>query len=222
MIDLALSNAVRHIVLMAVQVASITLLLNQRSLTKQNRILLWALIAYITGDILSFLTPVVAPFLSWTAPDIISTQIFFGWFYIVSAALILSFVYAVTPPDTVRVIKNLLFTFEGRISRKQFWINGTLPVLFTLTLPSIGLTLMPQAGPQVLGYLLCLPLSWISLALLIKRLHDLDKSGWFSAIGIIPIIGTAIVAYFAWFQKGTAGPNRFGDDPLNNKTTLPN
>ena len=47
----------------------------------------------------------------------------------------------------------------------------------------------------------------------VRRLHDLDKSGWFLLLGLIPIIGVIIL--LVWFvQRGTVGGNRFGPDPL--------
>jgi len=50
------------------------------------------------------------------------------------------------------------------------------------------------------------------LAVGIRRLHDLDKSGWWCLNAFIPIIGILIIYWFA--QRGTEGANRFGDDPL--------
>ncbi|WP_279391851.1 DUF805 domain-containing protein [Shimia aestuarii] len=43
-------------------------------------------------------------------------------------------------------------------------------------------------------------------------MHDLDKSGWWLLIGLIPILGALVLIY--WFiQPGTAGSNRFGPAP---------
>ena len=43
----------------------------------------------------------------------------------------------------------------------------------------------------------------------IKRLHDTDRSGWFLALGVVPVIGWA--ASVAMLNApGTPGPNRFG------------
>ena len=47
----------------------------------------------------------------------------------------------------------------------------------------------------------------------IRRFHDLDKSGWWMLTFLIPIVGLILMIF--WFtQKGTAGENRFGPDPL--------
>ena len=58
-----------------------------------------------------------------------------------------------------------------------------------------------------------------SLALIWRRLHDVEKSGaWFfiifTCVGVVPLI--------IWYvTKGTAGPNRFGPDPLGSGDALP-
>jgi uncharacterized membrane protein YhaH (DUF805 family) len=47
----------------------------------------------------------------------------------------------------------------------------------------------------------------------VRRLHDLDRSGWWVLLDLIPLVGWIIL--LAWFcMKGTDGPNRFGADRL--------
>ncbi len=52
-----------------------------------------------------------------------------------------------------------------------------------------------------------------TIAVGIRRLHDIDKSGWWLLIGLVPFVGGLILIYF-FVQKGTTGPNQFGEDPL--------
>jgi uncharacterized membrane protein YhaH (DUF805 family) len=47
----------------------------------------------------------------------------------------------------------------------------------------------------------------------IKRLHDMNHSGWYALLGAVPIFNIAL-GLFLTLMKGTVGPNRFGDDPL--------
>jgi uncharacterized membrane protein YhaH (DUF805 family) len=52
-----------------------------------------------------------------------------------------------------------------------------------------------------------------SLALAVRRLHDLDRTGWWLLLALIPLIGEIIL--LIWFcTRGTVGPNRFGPDRL--------
>jgi uncharacterized membrane protein YhaH (DUF805 family) len=50
------------------------------------------------------------------------------------------------------------------------------------------------------------------LALGVRRLHDVDRSGWWLLLAIIPLIGALVL--FVWaVSEGTRGSNQFGDDP---------
>ena len=52
-----------------------------------------------------------------------------------------------------------------------------------------------------------------SLAAGVRRLHDVDKSGWFLLLGLIPIVGLVLLYFFV--IPGTPGDNRFGAPPAN-------
>jgi uncharacterized membrane protein YhaH (DUF805 family) len=68
-------------------------------------------------------------------------------------------------------------------------------------------------GMPILGYIYTLGFILPYLAVTVRRMHDLDKSGWWWLIGFIPLVGAIIL--LVWFcQRGTVGPNRFGPDPL--------
>jgi uncharacterized membrane protein YhaH (DUF805 family) len=47
----------------------------------------------------------------------------------------------------------------------------------------------------------------------VRRLHDLDRTGWWYLLILIPVLG-ALVLLFFFVQRGTVGGNRFGPDPL--------
>jgi uncharacterized membrane protein YhaH (DUF805 family) len=51
-----------------------------------------------------------------------------------------------------------------------------------------------------------------SLAVSVRRLHDIDRSGWWILIALVPLIGTIVLLVFALLE-GTAGPNRYGPNP---------
>ena len=112
----------------------------------------------------------------------------------------------------------LLFSFEGRIGRQSFWIvllgllalhgllEGLTPVVAN---PADAESAM--SATQLLFILLTL---WIQLAVQIKRWHDLDKSGWWALIGLVPVIGPLWILLECGLLRGTQGENRFGPDPL--------
>jgi uncharacterized membrane protein YhaH (DUF805 family) len=109
--------------------------------------------------------------------------------------------------------REFLFSFQGRLSRRSYWLFVllTLPFLAIAMLIDRGSGNAPLEGP---GALLALLLLWPSLAVQVKRWHDRDKSGWWVLINFIPIIGDLWSLVENGFLRGTAGSNRFGPDPL--------
>jgi uncharacterized membrane protein YhaH (DUF805 family) len=51
-----------------------------------------------------------------------------------------------------------------------------------------------------------------SIAVSVRRLHDIDRTGWWVLIGLVPLVGWIVLLVFH-VQDGTPGPNRFGPDP---------
>jgi len=102
------------------------------------------------------------------------------------------------------------FSFNGRISRKTWWI-------FYFLIP-IGINFLisgtddEDIGP--FSIIAGLGGLWIGLAGQAKRWHDRDKSGWWVLVNFIPLIGWLWAFIVAGFLRGTSGYNRFGPDPL--------
>ncbi|MCC8432976.1 DUF805 domain-containing protein [Reyranella aquatilis] len=125
-------------------------------------------------------------------------------------------------------MKRLLFSFQGRLNRAPYWyvhlalaaiqfpIFGALfaiivyPVMETRDMNAI----QDAARTMNLICLLFAPFIWISLAVMVKRCHDRDKTGWFIFIMLVPLIGPIWLLIELGFLRGTTGPNRFGSDPL--------
>lgn len=123
---------------------------------------------------------------------------------------------------------NLLFSFNGRIGRKGFWIILLVLMVIGIILNVVAIAPVvaamqeamvsgqePAAMPSmpVWIWIIFLPMIWISLAIQAKRWHDQDKSAWWILINLIPGIGGLITLIMCGFIAGTPGPNRFGDVP---------
>jgi uncharacterized membrane protein YhaH (DUF805 family) len=108
--------------------------------------------------------------------------------------------------------------FSGRARRKEFWMFNLFNaiVIFALMLAIIS---KEMAGSNILsvigmvlfgGYALAVFLP--SLAVYVRRLHDVGKSGWWLFIGIIPIVGGIIL--LVWYcQDSQVGENEYGANP---------
>jgi uncharacterized membrane protein YhaH (DUF805 family) len=134
---------------------------------------------------------------------------------IVGYAFLVGFAFAMTPAGAGGGLGRTLFSFKGRLTRQPFWlvtatigtVNLFIVALFADNDPPTGARLMALGGT----YLLWLPLvTWIGLAVQVKRWHDLNKSGWWVLIGLIPVIGLIWSIVEPGFVKGTNGENRFG------------
>ena len=55
--------------------------------------------------------------------------------------------------------------------------------------------------------------AWITVVSTTKRLHDINRRGWWQLVGLVPVFGRLAVIIVCGFVKGTIGPNRFGDNP---------
>ena len=133
----------------------------------------------------------------------------------------------------------LLFGFNGRINRAQYWLTFAiyfvaLCVFFVLF--SLFFSLPTEVvGLGLLFAIVFIPVTVSAIAVAIKRLHDRDKSGWWVLLfyvlpGVLgnigPYTGLDIVVQLAglalsiWalvelgFLRGTSGRNRYGPDPL--------
>jgi uncharacterized membrane protein YhaH (DUF805 family) len=51
-----------------------------------------------------------------------------------------------------------------------------------------------------------------TLALTVRRLHDIDRTGWWILIGLVPLIGGIVLLVFALLD-GTPGSNQYGPNP---------
>ncbi|MES2356304.1 MAG: DUF805 domain-containing protein [Pseudomonadota bacterium] len=89
-------------------------------------------------------------------------------------------------------------TFDGRASRSEYWWFFLFTFLVSTASSVVSETL---SGLFSLGVLLP------SLAVGVRRLHDVDRSGWFLLLWLIPIIGWVVL--IVWAAQEGKEPNRF-------------
>jgi uncharacterized membrane protein YhaH (DUF805 family) len=110
------------------------------------------------------------------------------------------------------------FNFSGRASRSEFWFF----VLFCILVPIVGsvgdlffFSTLAREGLGPIYVISNLALLVPGLAISARRLHDIDRTGWWFLI-TLTIIGNIWLLVW-WCSKGQAGRNRFGPDPLATK-----
>ncbi|MBM3273396.1 DUF805 domain-containing protein [Candidatus Kaiserbacteria bacterium] len=107
----------------------------------------------------------------------------------------------------IKALKNYA-TFNGRAQRKEYWMFG----LFNALIYTIFFAADRAMGTEFMEILYVLVLFIPSLAVTVRRLHDIDKSGWWYLIILVPIIGMIVLIVF-WCLDSTPGNNRFGPNP---------
>jgi uncharacterized membrane protein YhaH (DUF805 family) len=112
-------------------------------------------------------------------------------------------------------IRNL-FSFKGRASRKEYIIKF-ITILLSLLILKLDIEYIDQIEAWYLMVISPIPLivTWILMLqyfpLAVRRLHDLNSSGWFVLISFIPF-GQLLILWLM-FKKGTDGVNDYGEPP---------
>jgi uncharacterized membrane protein YhaH (DUF805 family) len=105
--------------------------------------------------------------------------------------------------------------FSGRARRMEFWyfvlFNLVVYIVLSLIDTLLG-TYNIVSGVGLLSGIYSLAVLIPTLALWVRRLHDIDRTGWWLLINLIPLIGTIVLLVFA-LTPGTPGSNRYGPDP---------
>ncbi len=119
--------------------------------------------------------------------------------------------------------------FSGRATRSEYWYFVLFNTIISMILMGIDIamgtggaesTMSADAGVAmnmsagILTGIYTLAVFLPSLAVLIRRLHDTDHSGWWIFISLIPLVGAIVLLVFL-VKDSTAGENQYGSNPKN-------
>ena len=104
--------------------------------------------------------------------------------------------------------------FSGRARRKEYWFFQLFNCLFVGALLVVdAMTGMKgKASLGLLSGLFVLATLLPSLGVWVRRLHDTNRSGWWTLIGFIPLVGPLIMLVFT-LQDSEPGANQYGPNP---------
>lgn len=104
-------------------------------------------------------------------------------------------------------------TFSGRASRAEYWwailFNVIVGVVLSVIDSIIGLG-RSVGDVELLGGLYSLITILPCVAMSVRRLHDIGRTGWWVFIILLPVIGFFVLLVFHCI-RGTEGTNRFGE-----------
>ena len=120
--------------------------------------------------------------------------------------------------EAVKTCLSKYATFQGRATRSEYWwfaLFMTLVVIAAMVVDFLifGYDPADTTSFGVVYSLVSLGLLLPSLGALVRRLHDVDRSGWWYFIVLVPIIGVIVLIVFL-VKRGTPGTNRYGPDPF--------
>ena len=102
--------------------------------------------------------------------------------------------------------------FNGRARRSDFWWYALVAGIVSYLLAYIGLWLGGMTGYYVVNAIVGLALLLPGLGVIVRRLHDIGKSGWYFLIILIPIVGAIIL--LVWYcTDSQRTENEYGPSP---------
>lgn len=99
--------------------------------------------------------------------------------------------------------------FQGRARRKAYWLFVLFNFIAAVLLGVIDSILGTDA---MLSSIYSLAVFLPSIALGVRRLHDIGRSGWWLLIGLIPLVGWIVLLVFA-LTNSQPGVNQYGPNP---------
>jgi uncharacterized membrane protein YhaH (DUF805 family) len=107
--------------------------------------------------------------------------------------------------------------FKSRARRSEYWFIQLFLVLTNLAVAAIDLALMngdvdrfiANGGGGIVGLIWIFATIVPALAVLIRRLHDTNRSGWWALIGLVPLAGAIVLLVFT-VEDSNKGVNKYG------------
>ena len=99
------------------------------------------------------------------------------------------------------------FEISGRSRRREYW---AFQLVWVISLMLVSFTL--ASGSKVLLGLLVIAGLIPAITVTIRRLHDINRSGWWNLVSFLPVIGGLVLLIMALIP-GSPGMNDYGDEP---------
>lgn len=113
--------------------------------------------------------------------------------------------------DSVRTVLSEYATFSGRARRSEHWWFALVSGVVTLLVDVLYATTRSTAF-DLLALLVVLASVLPSLSVLVRRLHDTGRSGWWYPIALVRLVGGIVLLVFT-VQDSQPGANQYGPSP---------
>ena len=108
------------------------------------------------------------------------------------------------------VLKNKYAQFDGRATRSEYWYFTLFSLIAYILAAVVDAVLAGITGGfPILSILLMLGFLIPAIAVGVRRLHDINKSGWWYLLALVPLISLVLIAFFVMDSKedNVYGPN---------------
>ncbi|MCG8473604.1 MAG: DUF805 domain-containing protein [Desulfobacterales bacterium] len=99
--------------------------------------------------------------------------------------------------------------FSGRARRMEYWMFNLISFLIVLGLELIDVAI---GTGGIFSMIYALGVALPSLAVFVRRLHDIGRSGWWLLIALVPLLGALVLLYWT-FKDGEYRTNEYGPNP---------
>ncbi|PLX66371.1 MAG: DUF805 domain-containing protein [Denitrovibrio sp.] len=106
----------------------------------------------------------------------------------------------------IKVMKDYT-NFDGRATRTEYWYFTMFNILFYIGASLVDVIIMVPIASMLYGLIVLLP----GIAVLVRRLHDIGKTGWWILLSFVPVIGFVILIYF--LVQDSHPDNEYGPNP---------
>ena len=109
--------------------------------------------------------------------------------------------------DSIKLAFQKAFDYKGCATRAEYWWFVLFSIFMNISTNLIDMFLFENGIFPFVGLIWLLILIVVMTSLIARRLHDINLSGWWQLIGLIPIIGFFVFIY--WFTQPSKRPNKF-------------
>jgi uncharacterized membrane protein YhaH (DUF805 family) len=122
------------------------------------------------------------------------------------------------PVEWYRMVWQKYAQFDGRSRRTEYWMFALINLLISMALGACILVSFLSTRAFAVGIAFAVIAGLYSLASIVpglavsvRRLHDIGRSGWWLLIDLVPFGCIVLLVFFC--LEGTPGPNQYGPDP---------